>query len=216
MFADHNERPARARYSVDIYSQNSNSWQQKEILPWQIHLIRGYHPHISHSYTGFLVNESLYWKTWYINNDKEIHAILRFDTLNEKFDVILSPDNEHDYDLVVFKGHLCLVEYDKLGHIDMWTRAVGKNQNWIKFMKLPPCENVSPYVRLALICSMKEDEILASIRQLFISLHSRRKKKFLWYSPEAKTYKKIHICNTMKHFNKEIKEITYTDSFVSP
>ncbi|KAK0606682.1 hypothetical protein LWI29_002681 [Acer saccharum] len=151
---------------------------------------------------GVLVNEALHWKIRYINNNKEIHAILRFDTLNEKFDVILSPDNEHDYDLVVFKGHLCLVEYDKLGHIDMWTREVGKNQNWIKFMNLPPSETVSIYDRMAPICSMKEYEILVSVRNLFLSLKKRRKEEFLLYSTEAKTYKKIHIGNTMKHFIK--------------
>ncbi|KAI9194931.1 hypothetical protein LWI28_010219 [Acer negundo] len=211
-FADLNERPVRGRYSVDIYSQNSNSWQQKEILPWQICLILGY-PQISDSYFGVLVNESLYWKIRYINNDKEIYAVLRFDTLNEKFDVILSPDNVYIHNIGVFKGHVCLVEYQRADSIDIWTREVGESQNWIKFMNLPPFERKSRFDELVPICSMKNDEILASLREMNNFLERWMKKEFLLYSPDVKTYKKIHISGTVKHF---IGEITYTDTFVSP
>ncbi|TXG71887.1 hypothetical protein EZV62_000466 [Acer yangbiense] len=180
-FADHNERPVRGRYSVDIYSQNSNPWQQKEILPWQIYLILG-DPQISDF--GVLVNEALYWKIRYINNDKDIHA-----------------------------GHVCLVEYQKADIIDIWTREVGNNQNWVKFMNLPPFERKSRFDELAPICSMKNDEILASVREMNDSLESWTKKELLLYSPDVKTYKKIHISGTVKHFT---DEITYTDTFVSP
>ncbi|KAK2646869.1 hypothetical protein Ddye_022064 [Dipteronia dyeriana] len=124
---DDNEIPIRARYSVEIYSQNSNSWQpQEEILPRQ-------HDYGIASLFGVLVNETLYWKLFYVNDDRKLFsAVLCFDTLNEKFDVILLPNNVLDYELVAFKGHLCLVEYHRTGYINMWTREVGKNQNWIK------------------------------------------------------------------------------------
>ncbi|KAK3189906.1 hypothetical protein Dsin_029467 [Dipteronia sinensis] len=192
-FVDDNERPIRAGYSVEIYSQNSNSWKQlKEILPRQ--------HRFGASRFGVLVNETLYWRIIYFNDLQELFtSVLCFDTINERFDVIQSPDNVHDYDLGVFKGHLCLVEHHKTGHID-------------KFMNLPPCEAVSPYDRLALICSMKEDEILASVRPKCVPPWSRRKEEFLLYSPDVKTYKKIHIRGNVKHF---IDEITYTDSLVS-
>ncbi|KAK0599270.1 hypothetical protein LWI29_003788 [Acer saccharum] len=209
----------RKRYSAEIYSQKSNSWQQKEILPWQIFSILGY-PHRANSLFGVLVNETLHWKIRYINNDKKyIPAVLCFDTLNEKFDVIISPDNVHDFDLGVFKGHLCLVENHRAGHIDMWTREVGKTQNWIKFMNLPLppfLEGKSPfdyYFYLVPIWSMKEDEILVSVRQLFTLLPGRREEEFLLYNPEAKIYKKFHICDTMKHL---FNQTTHTDSLVSP
>ncbi|KAI9185470.1 hypothetical protein LWI28_007590 [Acer negundo] len=161
---------------------------------------------------GVLVNEALYWKIICINNDKEvIPAVLCFDTLNEKFDVIPSPDNVHAYDLGVFKGHLCLFDHHEAGHIDMWTREVGKNQNWIKFMNLQRFDIKKPYDHVAPICSMKEEETLAGgVGKLFIPL-SEQIEEFFLYSPEAKAYKKFHI--TMKDF---IKEITYIDSFVSP
>ncbi|KAK0601650.1 hypothetical protein LWI29_026089 [Acer saccharum] len=206
-FDPNSERPLE-RYSVEIYSQKSNSWQQKEILPWQIFCIID-------SLFGVLVNETLYWMIRYINNDeKYIPAVLSFDTLNEKFDVIISlPDNVHVFDLGVFKGHLCLVEHHTAGRFDMWTREVGKNQNWIKFMNLTPFERKSPYHYLEPICSMKEDEILVCERQLLISLPRQRNDEFFLYNPEAKTYKKFHICDTMKHL---FNQITYTDSLVSP
>ncbi|TXG67378.1 hypothetical protein EZV62_008653 [Acer yangbiense] len=175
----------RQRYSAEIYSQKSNSWQQKEILPWQFFCIID-------SLFGVLVNETLYWKIFYINNDKKcIPAVLCFDTLNEKFDVIISPDNVRiSDDLRVFKGHLCFVQYHKAGHMDMWTREAGKSQNWMKFMNLPPFEGKSLlYHYLVPICSMKEDEIFFCVRRLLV---------FLLYSPEAKTYKKFHICDAMK------------------
>ncbi|KAK3199442.1 hypothetical protein Dsin_022857 [Dipteronia sinensis] len=196
------------RYSAEIYSQKGNSWQPNEILPWQICSILGYSHH-GNSLFGVLVNETLYWKIKYINNDKKyIPAVLCFDTLNEKFDVIISPVNAHVFDLVVLKGQLCLVEYHKAGHMGMWTREVGKNQNWIKFMNLPPFERKSIFnYHLLPICSMKEDEILVCVRQLLTPLG------FFLYSPEAKTYKKFHICDTRKPL---FREITYKDSLVSP
>ncbi|KAK2646868.1 hypothetical protein Ddye_022063 [Dipteronia dyeriana] len=212
-FVDDNERPVRPRYSAEIYSQNSNSWQQKEILPWQIYRFLGY-PQFSDSYFGVLVNEALYWKIRYISNDKEIHAVLLFDTLNEKFDVILSPDNVCIHKIGVFKGHLCIVEDPKTDCIDIWTREVDKNQNWIKFMNLPPFERKSHFDELAPICSMKNDEILALVREMNLNFLERwMKKEFLLYSPDVKTYKKIHISGTVKNF---IDEITYTESFISP
>ncbi|KAK2639429.1 hypothetical protein Ddye_027224 [Dipteronia dyeriana] len=196
------------RYSAEIYSQKSNSWQQKEILPWQIFRIFGY-SNLGDSPFGVLVNETLYWKMNYSPLATN-RAVLCFDTLIEKFDVIMSPHNVHVFDLGVFMGHLCLVEYNTAGHIDMWTREIGKNQNWIKFINIA----IPPFVRksffhydLVPICSMKEDEILVNVRQLLTPL------EFLLYNPEAKTYKKFHICNTMKHL---FKGIIYSDSLVSP
>ncbi|KAK2639426.1 hypothetical protein Ddye_027221 [Dipteronia dyeriana] len=194
------------RCSAEIYSQKSNSWQQKELLPWQIFSIFG------DSLFGVLVNETLYWKIDYIHNC----AVLCFDTLTEKFDMIKPPDNVHVFGLGAFKGHLCLAEYRKAGHFDIWTREVGKNQNWIKFMNLPPLieRKSSLFYRYLLpICSMKEDEILVGIRNLLTLLPIQREDELFLYSPEAQTYKKFHICDTVKHL---IKEVTYTDSFVSP
>ncbi|TXG71886.1 hypothetical protein EZV62_000465 [Acer yangbiense] len=211
-FLDLNVRPFTARYSVEIYSQNSNSWQQKETLPWQIRYIKN-ESKIRDINFGVLVNEALYWDIRYINNDNEIHAVLRFDTLNEKFDVILSPDNVYIHNIGVFKGHVCLVEYHKVDHIDIWTREVGKNQNWVKFMNLPPFERKSRFEELAPICSMKNDEILASVKEKNYFIGCWMKKEFVLYSPDVKTYKKIHIRSTMKFFK---DEITYTDTFVSP
>ncbi|KAK0600537.1 hypothetical protein LWI29_015974 [Acer saccharum] len=166
-FLDDPNSESRASYSAEIYSQKSNSWQQKE----------------------------------------------SFDTLNEKFDVIISPDNVHVFDLGVFKGHLCTVEHHTAGHIEMWAREVGKNQNWIKFMNLPPFERKSLSHYWVPFCSMKEDEILVCERQLLFSLPRQRNYEFFLYNPEAKTYKKFHICDTMMHL---IHQITYTDSLVSP
>ncbi|TXG67336.1 hypothetical protein EZV62_008611 [Acer yangbiense] len=206
-FLDDPNSESRASYSAEIYSQKSNSWQQKEILPSQIF-------YITDSLFGFLVNETLYWKILYMNNDKKyIYAVLSFDTLNEKFDVIISPDNVHVFGLGVFKGHLCTVEPHTAGHIEMWAREVGKNQNWIKFMNLPPFERKSLSHYWVPICSMKEDEILVCERKLLFSLPRQRNYEFFLYNPEAKTYKKFHICDTMMHL---IHQITYTDSFVSP
>ncbi|TXG66758.1 hypothetical protein EZV62_008033 [Acer yangbiense] len=198
------------RFSVEIYSQKSNSWQQKAILPLQNFNILDYSfSHLAIWQFGFLVNEALYWKITCINNDKEvIPAVLCFDTLNEKFDVIPSPDNVHyAYDLGVFKGHLCLFDCHEAGRTDMWRREVGNNQNWIKFMNLSRFDIKIPN------CSVKEEEILDGVGQSFISLSEGIEEEILLYSHKAKSYKKFHIGDTMKDF---IQDIIYIDSFVSP
>ncbi|TXG46493.1 hypothetical protein EZV62_028007 [Acer yangbiense] len=186
----------RQRYSAEIYSQKSNSWQQKEILPWQFFCIID-------SLFGVLVNETLYWKIFYINNDKKcIPAVLCFDTLNEKFDVIISPDNVRiSDDLRVFKGHLCFVQYHKAGHMDMWTREAGKSQNWMKFMNLPPFEGKSLlYHYLVPICSMKEDEIFFCQGQNFERKERTQQRS---YAETVKGYQEEGHCSEEKDREKK-------------
>ncbi|KAH7573678.1 hypothetical protein ACOSP7_007480 [Xanthoceras sorbifolium] len=235
---DDEERSDRLGDLVEVYSARTDSWQQKGTLPWQVINID-----TVKSQLGFFVNGALYWKINYINNldlipnedfifnsDAAESAILCFDIVGEKFNVILTPrevDNEPNFDLGVFGERLCMLHHQNEGHIHMWALEDGEAkgmQNWIKLMRIPRLEDVPTNKYLAPVCFMSNGDILLNLRKKTDGIDYERvkfkqfnktgcrEKTFLLYSPDEQMYKEYKV-RGLRYFD---KEITYTENIVAP